>query len=925
VTRSRLDDAGRLLTQADPRLGTLDTPLANLTVISSPAGAPLRTLSVDAGRHIVLADAEGRPCRQQDAPGTLTAWLYETYDPTADIVLPGRLLAVQEQVTGATAVRTTQRLIYADRSGTVPEENRARNRCGTVVRHYDTAGLATAGRYALSGTLLQQSRTLLPDTADDADWAGEEEAAWRAQLEPGDEACHVTRSTVNATGEILTQTGAAGHMQRMAYDVAGRLSAGWLTLKGGAEQPVLVSRTFSAAGQTLQEVHGNGVTTDYAYEPGTQRLTGITVTRAATGTVSAAVLQALRYGYDPAGNVLTVRDDAQETTFWRNQKVDPESTYTYDSLYRLVSATGRENAGAGQQGQALPALITPVPADDSRYTTYTRTYAYDAGGNLTQIRHSAPATGNRYTTTLTVSDRSNRAVLSGLTADPAQVDGYFDAAGHQLNPGFSVTGNLVWDPRGNLQGVTTVGRATEPDAGATTNDGERYRYDGQSQRLRKVSVQQAGGIIRTQRVTYLPGLELRTMTTGDTTTGALQVITAGVAGRAQVRVLHWESGRPDGVDNDQLRYSVDGLTGSSGLELDATGQVISREEYYPYGGTAVWAARSNIGANYKTVRYSGKERDATGLYYYGYRYYQPWAGRWLSADPAGTVDGLNLYRMVRNNPVMLKDIKGLAPLKYVNSRSATPNNPNAGLKSTLNCAACSAAGVVNLLSNPSGHYETSSSEAERFYFKEKTGISLDEMSDNDFEEDKFNDVLESMHRMGDNIDEQFHYIHAFIKSKVDVCQDDIMKDLTLKDASNVMMSASGHVFLILANGFVSGRQTIHFLNAIKQKNGNESEIVYVDFQGNRSGGQTRRGTSYPGYPGNEQIATNNSPFVSVIAQELYSSTMEEEVTELKYSPETEQGVFDPESLKMTVMSFIKRTGANGMNTPTALLSKPNVC
>nr|ULG13819.1 SppC [Serratia proteamaculans]ULG13961.1 SppC [Serratia proteamaculans]ULG16882.1 SppC [Serratia proteamaculans]ULG16991.1 SppC [Serratia proteamaculans] len=85
------------------------------------------------------------------------------------------------------------------------------------------------------------------------------------------------------------------------------------------------------------------------------------------------------------------------------------------------------------------------------------------------------------------------------------------------------------------------------------------------------------------------------------------------------------------------------------------------EEYYPYGGTAVWTARSAVEADYKTIRYSGKERDATGLYYYGYRYYQPWVGRWLSADPAGTIDGLNLFRMVRNNPVTLMDNDGLAP------------------------------------------------------------------------------------------------------------------------------------------------------------------------------------------------------------------------------------------------------------------------
>jgi insecticidal toxin complex protein TccC len=83
------------------------------------------------------------------------------------------------------------------------------------------------------------------------------------------------------------------------------------------------------------------------------------------------------------------------------------------------------------------------------------------------------------------------------------------------------------------------------------------------------------------------------------------------------------------------------------------------EEFYPYGGTAVWTARSAAEADYKTLRHSGKERDATGFHYYGYRYYQPWSGRWLSADPAGTVDGLNLFRMCRNNPVTLTDSSGL--------------------------------------------------------------------------------------------------------------------------------------------------------------------------------------------------------------------------------------------------------------------------
>lgn len=42
----------------------------------------------------------------------------------------------------------------------------------------------------------------------------------------------------------------------------------------------------------------------------------------------------------------------------------------------------------------------------------------------------------------------------------------------------------------------------------------------------------------------------------------------------------------------------------------------------------------------------------------GHRYYQPWIGHWLSADPAGIVDGINLNCMVKNNPTMYCDEHG---------------------------------------------------------------------------------------------------------------------------------------------------------------------------------------------------------------------------------------------------------------------------
>ena len=46
------------------------------------------------------------------------------------------------------------------------------------------------------------------------------------------------------------------------------------------------------------------------------------------------------------------------------------------------------------------------------------------------------------------------------------------------------------------------------------------------------------------------------------------------------------------------------------------------------------------------------------MYYHGARYYAPWLGKWISLDPAGTVEGSNLYGYVNNNPLRHRDLDG---------------------------------------------------------------------------------------------------------------------------------------------------------------------------------------------------------------------------------------------------------------------------
>ena len=89
----------------------------------------------------------------------------------------------------------------------------------------------------------------------------------------------------------------------------------------------------------------------------------------------------------------------------------------------------------------------------------------------------------------------------------------------------------------------------------------------------------------------------------------------------------------DDHDTDPLltRYIYSNHLQSASLELDENAEVISYEEYHPYGTTAYQASNSAINAVAKRYRYTGKERDdESGLYYHGARYYIPWLCRWIN-------------------------------------------------------------------------------------------------------------------------------------------------------------------------------------------------------------------------------------------------------------------------------------------------------
>ena len=70
-------------------------------------------------------------------------------------------------------------------------------------------------------------------------------------------------------------------------------------------------------------------------------------------------------------------------------------------------------------------------------------------------------------------------------------------------------------------------------------------------------------------------------------------------------------------------------------------------------------------------RFSTKYNDSeTGLLYYGYRYYDPITGRWLSRDPIEEEGGTNLYSFLENDVIASIDVLGLADVTFTLHRTS---------------------------------------------------------------------------------------------------------------------------------------------------------------------------------------------------------------------------------------------------------------
>jgi RHS repeat-associated protein len=188
---------------------------------------------------------------------------------------------------------------------------------------------------------------------------------------------------------------------------------------------------------------------------------------------------------------------------------------------------------------------------------------------------------------------------------------------------------MQWDFKDQLR-LSQRQAVNAADLEGAQRQGERtyYVYDSAGQRVRKVT-EVASGQIRDERI-YLAGFEIYRRY------GAASLIrtTLHVTDNKQrIALVETRTQGNDGSPAQLIRYQFGNHLGSSNLELDPQAQILSYEEYYPYGSVSYQSVR-NQNEVAKRYSYSGKERDEeSGLYYYGARYYAPWISIWTSCDP----------------------------------------------------------------------------------------------------------------------------------------------------------------------------------------------------------------------------------------------------------------------------------------------------
>ncbi|WP_375492733.1 SpvB/TcaC N-terminal domain-containing protein [uncultured Nostoc sp.] len=649
-------------------------------------GHRLHQSSMEAGQRWMLNNVAGKPIRMWDSRDHVFSTTYDALQCPIQLFVK----------TGSASAMLVEETIYGEGQGD------ANNLRGRIYKHFDNAGVATNVAFDFKGNLVSSTRQLVQDYKTIPDWSlnpvletevFSSSTRYDALNRPIQLVAPHSNLPNRPINVIQPGYNEANLLEQMNVWLGQTTAPTTLLASSSANLPAVTNIEYDAKGQRTLIAYGNGVITQYVYDPKTFRLINLITKRGSavfpndcpSPTQIPCGIQNLNYTFDPVGNITRIRDNAQQTIFFNNQKVQPLWDYTYDPIYRLITALGRENIGQVTKPQTTwddqYRVNLAHPNDAQAMQNYSEQYLYDAVGNFEKLIHQV--FNPKYPTSIWTrtynynepsliepAKQSNR--LSNTTVGATTEPYTYDAHGNMTS--MPQLTQMEWNYKDELS-VTVQQAANDTTVPETTY----YVYDASGQRVRKITEGQNGTRIN-ERI-YLGGFELYREFNGSGNTITLERETLHVMDDKQ-RIALVETKtitNPDDESSTQLiRYQFSNHLGSACLELDDKANVISYEEYYPYGSTSYQAVDKSVKAAAKRYRYTGKERDEeTGLYYHSARYFIEWLGRWVNCDPLGIeADGPNLYCYTRNNPLRYSDKTGTDPDPLENAGRSTVPGPS---------------------------------------------------------------------------------------------------------------------------------------------------------------------------------------------------------------------------------------------------------
>ncbi len=617
--------------------------------------------SMDAGKRWLMINILGSPLRTWDERDHELQHFYDiAHRPLQSVVIntvgkPGDNLLnnIFDRIVYG------ESLLLADRSNEGLLQ--AKNILGQVIRHYDTAGFIDTPNYDFKGQPLSNTRKLWRNYKEVVNWTDANLTNLSLILEPG--TGFVFETETDALGRITRQTSPDGSVITPSYNESGLLDGEAVLHPGDMLASTYIKKIhYNEKRQREKISYGNNVCTKFHYDKETFKLKKLESKRLLNGEV----LQNLHYTYDPVGNITSIEDKAIPISFFANSIIEPISEYTYDALYRLVEAKGRENNTALNFGTCdnwndKPFMHTVNSGDSLAVRNYTQRYQYDEAGNIKEMKHLA-SSGN-WTRRYEYETGNNRLKSThiGDNGNPANYTKYKHHEAHGFLRELPHLEQISWNFKEEVV-LTSRQKCTDDNIPVITY----YQYDGDGQRIRKITENQAeegDDPTKKEERIYVAGYEWYKKHSG-TNAGLERVSLSLVDEGHRFVMVETRNDINDGTQKQLVRYQLHNHLGSASLELDGSSdaKLISYEEYHPFGTTAYQAINAAIKSAAKRYRYTGMERDEeTGMEYHSARYYLPWLGRWLSSDPIGIKGGMNLYGYTNNNPVKLKDVSGNQP------------------------------------------------------------------------------------------------------------------------------------------------------------------------------------------------------------------------------------------------------------------------